>query len=193
MFNLAWVKHPLQYYLEFPCSFVGEWLTQDTECRCTLPNPKIWLISYETDLYQWSSCKMVKTRKHSSGMRTAHSSNIMEGGGAVQRVGAVHNRKWHHSTHPPPRPQTSFAGGKSGYVWEGGYVLGVGTQAPPRKWDLGYNRIRSASGRYASYWNAFFLLLFFQNDEITNFSVEIAARCSAKFCSQTKVTKLWPR
>ena len=138
MFNLAWVKHPLQYYLEFPCSFVGEWLTQDTECRCTLPNPKIWLISYETDLYQWSSCKMVKTRKHSSGMRTAHSSNIMEGGGAVQRVGAVHNRKWHHSTPPPPpRPQTSFAGGKSGYVWEGGYVLGVAPSPPPTEMGPG--------------------------------------------------------
>ena len=31
----------------------------------------------------------------------------------------------------------------------------LGTHLPPNTWDLGYYGMRSTSGRYASYWNAF--------------------------------------
>ena len=47
----------------------------------------------------------------------------------------------------------------------GGYVQGVDNYdsealtPPPHTWDLGYNGIRSASGWYASYWNAFLFYL----------------------------------
>ena len=53
------------------------------------------------------------------------------------------------------------------FVWEGEYVRGM-SRVCPRTWDLGvgthphpldmgYSGIRSASGRYESYWNAFLL------------------------------------
>ena len=38
-----------------------------------------------------------------------------------------------------------------------GYVRG-GSSGYVRTWDLGHNRIRSASGQYTSYWNAFLFL-----------------------------------
>ena len=61
---------------------------------------------------------------------------------------------------------------RGGYLWyqvpSGGWVYpeGVGMSGgwvltappPPDTWDLGYYGIRSTSGRYACYWNAFLLL-----------------------------------
>ena len=56
-----------------------------------------------------------------------------------------------------------YVEGKGGGLCQGGgyfplgvdMFVGVGTHPFPDTWDLGYYRIRSTSGRYASYWNAF--------------------------------------
>ena len=66
----------------------------------------------------------------------------------------------HHRSH-----DWGSASGRGVYIWERGLhqgrvcIRGVASPPPPYQRYMGYYGIRSASGRYASYLNAFFFLL----------------------------------
>ena len=87
----------------------------------------------------------VKNSAHRGGMRGR---GVVHGGGAYI-VGGMHGRghAW----------QGGMCGG--GHTWQGGGMHGRGGRA----WQGGvrgrYYEIRSMSGRYASYWNAFLLVM----------------------------------
>ena len=59
-----------------------------------------------------------------------------------------------------------------------GYIQGVSMSSVsislhPWKWDLRYHRIQSASGRYASYWNAFLYFIYFSKQTMYIYFIAI--------------------
>ena len=56
-----------------------------------------------------------------------------------------------------------YAGGVHGFIWGACMVLFGGGMHGFSSF-FGYNEIRSMSGRYASYWNAFLLLIYIAGD-----------------------------